>query len=193
VYFFFEPGEVRPNGAPRLVRVGTHAVSAGSGTTLWNRLSQHRGSTSGGGNHRGSVFRLHVGGALLSRDDTLAPKPETWSKGGSSPTSEAKASEAHVEHAVSRCIGAMPFTWVEIDDEPSAASLRAVVERHSLGLLSSAIAAGLEGPSPAWLGHHCRHETVRGCKLWNVKCVDGGYDPSFLDTFESLATGSVAR
>ncbi len=46
VYFFFEPGELRaaPNqGEPRVVRVGTHAVSANSGTTLWDRLKQHKG------------------------------------------------------------------------------------------------------------------------------------------------------
>jgi len=35
------------------------------GTTLWARLSQHRGSAkSGGGNHRCSIFRLLVGRAL---------------------------------------------------------------------------------------------------------------------------------
>lgn len=67
VYFFFETGESRPDGTtPHVVRVGTHAVSAGSKTTLWNRLSTHRGTRSGGGNHRGSIFRLWVGTALLN-------------------------------------------------------------------------------------------------------------------------------
>lgn len=48
VYFFFEPGEIRPDGAtPRVVRVGAHAVSAGAKTTLWNRLSTHRGAHPG--------------------------------------------------------------------------------------------------------------------------------------------------
>src|SRR5690606_41344613 len=63
VYFFFEPGEFREDGqTPRVVRVGTHAVSTGSRTTLWQRLAAHRGRTGGrhpgGGNHRGSIFRL---------------------------------------------------------------------------------------------------------------------------------------
>src|SRR3954447_21389328 len=65
VYFFFEPEEKRDDGDLRVVRVGTHALTSSSSTTLWNRLSQHRGhvggSRPGGGNHRGSVFRLHVG------------------------------------------------------------------------------------------------------------------------------------
>ena len=68
VYFFFEPGETRSDSGagPRVVRVGTHALTTGSRTTLWDRLSQHRGTAKkGGGNHRGSIFRLLVGAALI--------------------------------------------------------------------------------------------------------------------------------
>jgi hypothetical protein len=70
VYFFREPGESRTDSGtgPRIVRVGTHALKLGSATSLWNRLSQHRGRlASGGGNHRGSIFRLIVGAALIRR------------------------------------------------------------------------------------------------------------------------------
>src|SRR5690242_13971991 len=76
VYFFFEPGEVRSDsgGGPRVVRVGTHALANGSTTTLWRRLSQHRGSKrSGGGNHRGSIFRLLVG--TRPQPTGSAPRP----------------------------------------------------------------------------------------------------------------------
>jgi hypothetical protein len=47
VYFFMEDGEVRSDSGtgPRIVRVGTHALTEGSGTKLWTRLSQHRGQT----------------------------------------------------------------------------------------------------------------------------------------------------
>jgi hypothetical protein len=69
VYFFFEDGEVRANGSLRVVRVGTHALTATSKATLWGRLRQHRGQVGGrspgGGNHRASVFRRHVGAALI--------------------------------------------------------------------------------------------------------------------------------
>jgi hypothetical protein len=61
VYFFCEAGENRSDTGegPRVVRVGTHALKAGGSTTLWGRLSTHRGQLrSGGGNHRGSIFRL---------------------------------------------------------------------------------------------------------------------------------------
>src|SRR5262245_41443236 len=41
VYFFREDGEGRSDSGrgPRIVRVGTHALSAASRTTLWGRLS----------------------------------------------------------------------------------------------------------------------------------------------------------
>jgi hypothetical protein len=56
VYFFFEDGEVRNDGSSRVVRVGTHAPTAASSATLWDRLRQHRGHTGGrdpgSGNHR---------------------------------------------------------------------------------------------------------------------------------------------
>src|ERR1700733_1291703 len=58
VYFFLENGEIRADGSMlRVTRVGTHAVSANSRTTLWSRLYTHRGPSDGRGNHRGSVFR----------------------------------------------------------------------------------------------------------------------------------------
>jgi hypothetical protein len=62
VYFFMEEVRADTGSGPRIVRLGTHALKAGSGTSLWNRLSQHRGQArSGGGNHRASIFRLIVG------------------------------------------------------------------------------------------------------------------------------------
>ena len=59
VYFFFEPLEFRRDTGlgPRVVRVGTHGLGAGSRSTLRQRVEQHRGRLSGGGNHRGSIFR----------------------------------------------------------------------------------------------------------------------------------------
>src|SRR5579872_6511727 len=66
VYFFFEDGECREDGStPRVTRVGTHAITSTSKTTLWSRLHTHRGQMDGGGNHRGSIFRKRVGEALL--------------------------------------------------------------------------------------------------------------------------------
>lgn len=60
VYFFFEEGIFRDNNThSKVMRVGTHSTSNENQTTLRSRLKQHQGNIrNGGGNHRGSVFRL---------------------------------------------------------------------------------------------------------------------------------------
>ena len=76
VYFFREPAEDRADSGTgsRIVRVGTHALKSQSSAELWTRLSQHKGqTTTGGGNHRGSIFRLLVGAALIRRDGFDCP------------------------------------------------------------------------------------------------------------------------
>jgi hypothetical protein len=81
VYFSHEHGENRSDTGDgrRVVRVGTHALKAGSRTKLWTRLSQHKGQLkTGGGNHRGSIFRLIVGAALINRERLDFP---TWGGG----------------------------------------------------------------------------------------------------------------
>ncbi len=185
VYFFFEDGEVRSDGSPRVVRVGTHAVSANSQTTLWKRLSQHRGPESGVGNHRGSIFRLHVGGALLTRDAGSLPNVANWGSDAKPTAAVDLLAEAAIERAVSAYIGRMPFVFVGADDAPSRTSCRAVIERNSIGLLTAARRAGIEGPSEGWLGHSCPHPVVRASGLWNVNHVEARYDPTFLDLLES--------
>ena len=67
LYLFREPGErcSDTGTGPRIVRIATHALTGTSRTTLWRRLSQHRGRANGGGDHRTSIFRLLVGSALI--------------------------------------------------------------------------------------------------------------------------------
>lgn len=189
VYFFFEDDEHRPDGVtPRVVRVGTHAVSKGSRTTLWDRLRTHRGTLLGDGNHRASIFRLHVGAALLTRDECLSPKPQSWGK-GSSAKRNVREGEQHVEHAVSEYIGLMPFLCVLADDESGKQSIRKTIEGNSITLLSQVGVAGslADPPSADWLGHFCRHEAVRRSGLWNVQHVEDEYDSRFLDVLENCA------
>jgi hypothetical protein len=175
-----EPGEERSDtgAGRRVVRVGTHALTESSKTKLWNRLSQHRGqASSGGGNHRGSIFRLIVGTALMASN---AHQFRTWGK-GSTATAEIRAGEARLECEVSRIIGAMPFLWLAIDDDPGKASLRGYIEQNSIALLSNYSKPPLDAASPAWLGRYCDRERVRASGLWNSNHVDEQYDPKFLD------------
>ncbi len=185
LYFFFEHGEQRSDSGdgPRVVRVGTHALAARSGTSLWSRLSQHRGVvSSGGGSHRGSIFRLIVGTALSDGD--VVPPP-SWGQGNTADRSTREA-EMHHEQQVSSVIRTMPFLWLEIDDEPGPDSVRGLVERNSIALLSNFRRAPLDPPSPGWLGHRCNRERVRLSGLWNQNHVEETHASGFLDTLERL-------
>lgn len=186
VYFFFEPGETRSNSTaePRVVRVGTHALTTGSTTSLWKRLSQHRGTHSnGGGNHRGSIFRLLVGDALMKRfPENACP---TWGQGASAPAG-IRTGERKLETLASAYIGSMPFLCLGIEDEPGPDSLRGFIERNSIGLLSNYHRSPLDPPSSQWLGLLSSRERVRASGLWNNNHVDEQYDPKFLDVMEDL-------
>jgi hypothetical protein len=187
VYFFMEDGEVRSDSGtgPRIVRVGTHALMEGSGTKLWSRLKQHRGQQkTGGGNHRGSIFRLIVGTALMARNGYDCP---SWGHGNNAPA-DVRAAEHPLECEVSKVISAMPFFWIAIDDEPGTESLRGYVERNAIALLSNFERDPLDPPSAGWLGHSCNRERVRKSGLWNQNHVEEAYDPAFLGCFEKLVS-----
>ncbi len=196
VYFFYEIGEGRfgSDGDPRVVRVGTHALTTGSRSSLWGRLLQHRGAAgSAGGNHRGSIFRLLVGVALARREKF--PLPPSWGV-GSDPgaaarrldvdRAEVKAVEADLETRVSRYIGAMPLLWLKVGDRPGPDTRRGVIERNAIALLSSHREPAADPPSPSWLGRYSDRDRVRRSGLWNNNHVDETYDLPFLDEMEKL-------
>lgn len=185
VYFFMEDGENRSDSGSglRIVRVGTHALTETSKTTLWTRLSQHRGQKkSGGGNHRGSIFRLIVGTALMARDGIEAP---TWGMGNNAPA-EIRKGENTLESKVSETLGKMPFLWLTVGDTPDLANQRGYIERNTIALLSNFDKDFVDSPSRGWLGHFCNRDRVRRSGLWNSNHVDENYDPAFLKRLERL-------
>jgi hypothetical protein len=196
IYFFFEDGEERDESGIglRVVRVGTHALKLGSRTSLWNRLSQHRGTEKiGGGNHRGSIFRLIVGAAVKRRD--ILVEPGSWGVGSDLSTAARKSgtdrdairrAEVELEITVSDHIRAMPFLWLPIDDPAGPDSLRGLIERNSIALLSNSGHDALDPSSEAWLGRHSDRERIRRSGLWNSNHVDEIHDPKFLPQLESL-------
>ena len=104
--------EAHPATAIAWCGLGTHALTAHSGTTLWKRLSQHRGTASTGSGN--PIFRLLVGGALARRGD--CPLPPSWGvefgRGAAArklgTTSAAlKDAEAELEARVSAYIGGL--------------------------------------------------------------------------------------
>lgn len=108
-----------------------------------------------------------------------------WGVGSNAPK-DIRVSEIPLECEVSRVIGLMPFLWLGIDDEAGPTSLRGVIERNSIALLSNLGREPLDAPSSSWLGYHCNRPRVRGSGLWNNNHVEETYDPSFLDLLEML-------
>ena len=186
VYFFFEDGEQRKDTGTgdRVVRVGTHGLKAGSKATLWKRLSQHRGRVkTGGGDHRGLVFRLHVGTALLGADPAL--RCASWTEERLT-AATALTAERELEAAVSQTIRQMRVLWIAVDDEPGPRSERATIESNAVALLSNWRKPGLDPPSAHWLGHRCRNERVQQSGLWNHDHVDAMCEDGFLDDLERV-------
>ena len=200
VYFFFEHGEFRSGtgSGPRVVRIGTHGLKRGSRSTLWGRLSQHRGSArTKSGNHRGSIFRLIVGIALAKRDNLSLP--ESWGVGGSVKEAARRLNvdaaainkaEADVEASVSTYIGRMPFLWLNVSDAPGPDSARGLIERNAIALLSGYDHPGDDSPSDNWLGRYSDREKIRKSGLWNNNHVDETCHPSFLHVMESCVNAT---
>jgi hypothetical protein len=195
VYFFFEDGEHRAGSttAARVVRVGTHALRHGGKSTIKQRLGQHRGSASGNGNHRGSIFRLLVGQSWIARNKHI--DCPSWGLKGEAKkaatvlgitSEEMRASEKPVEQAVSRYLAAMRVVVLPVLDAPGSGSDRGLIERNSIALLSNYNRPPLDEPSSTWMGWRSNRKLVRGSGLWNQRHVDEQDAPEFLGVFEEL-------
>ena len=185
VYFFFDERERRSRvDALRVVRVGTHALNRGARSTLRGRLRQHLGTRAGYGNHRGSVFRLHVGAALLARDGSSL---ETWGV-GSSARADVRQGEREHERRVSQYVAKLRVVTLGIEDDPGPESLRGYVERNAIALLAN-VGRAMDPPSAGWLGHLAQRSQVRDSGLWNVNHVGSCVDPAFPEGLRALVRG----
>jgi hypothetical protein len=200
VYFFFDPGETRDSTDQlRVTRVGTHAVSEGSSTSLWDRLKQHYGTGSGssnhphGGAHRGSVYRKRVGEAIIEKHDLHDDYPD-WDKrwsGIERERSEVRDEEYLLERRVSAYIREQPFLWVNLDDEPRADSDRSYLEQNAIALLSNFDEQRIDSRVNGWLGRYSQSREIRESGLWNVNHVGEQYDSGFLDLLEKAVNDTT--
>jgi hypothetical protein len=175
VYFFFDDTERRWNGLHRVVRVGTHGVVRSSGASLRSRLRAHVGPASGVGSHRSSVFRRHVGAAMMQREGA---GPVTWGIGTTAPR-EVRLDEASLEATVSSYIRTLRYICVAVPGEAGPRNDRAYLERNSIALLST-VGHHFDPPSPEWLGCMSDRASIRAGGLWNVNHVGIEYDPAFI-------------
>ena len=183
VYFFFD-GRERTRffcqETLRIVRIGTHGVSKGSKSLLWQRLRTHRGNDDGSGSHRSSIFRLHVGNAILA-----CQKRELTSWGvGDNARKEIRDAEVQLESEVSQYLRDLRVAYLPVLDEASADSDRSYIEKNSISLLTQG--GAIDVPSANWLGNLSNSQQIRSSGLWNVNYVGDNYDSEFLNVFEKL-------
>ena len=160
IYLFFERGElVRLEGETldRIVRVGTHR---GTGR-FPGRIRQHYGNRGSlGGQRNASVFRRHVGGALLQRDNPDDPRTGEWLRQGGS-------SFIEVEEAVSKTLREnFSFVCFAVEQMSDRLSL----ERGLIALLAL---EQLQASSDAWLGRSAAAKEIRQSGLWNTQHTRG--------------------
>jgi len=191
VYFFFDPTEQTrfSETLPRLVRIGTHGVSAGSRATLRDRLRTHLGTSEGYGNHRSSVFRLHVGEALIRRDG-LRNKYPNWGVGQKS-TRAVRDNEKPLEQKVSEIIAGLLVGSVAVADKSTKESDRSLIERLSIALFTEHLLP-VEAPGRHWLGLHSKHEVIVKTGLWNLRDSGSKADLSIPRLINARMLGSAA-
>lgn len=187
VYVFLDPRE--PNFLqlhPRIVRIGTHGVSRGSMATLRGRLRNHLGPGTEIGNHRGSVFRLHLGRAMLEEGGGRSRLP-SWGEGQDA-APDIKAAEVDLELAVTRYLQQLEVAFIAIDDEPTKDSLRAKVEAQLIALCSEGLLT-IDYPAADWLGLRSPVAQIKQSGLWNVRGVGGRYEPASAGAVGSILGG----
>lgn len=136
------------------MRVGTHREDG----RLRLRIQNHYCSDASG-DRRQSVFRRHVGGALLRRIDPEHPELAAWlSAQGTFPDIEAQVSHWLRESTCFRCF--------VVDDREE----RQRLESRLIALLSE---LPLGRPSGDWLGKYAYDGKIRRSGLWNSHHVFG--------------------
>lgn len=178
VYLFFERGEVvkwHNRLTDRIVRVGTHNRDG----RFSGRIRQHYGNVhSLGGNKNGSVFRKHLGGALLLKLNPQDQRLEDWlTQGG--------PSYAEIEEMVSRELR-QNFTFSCFRADQQGERLR--IEKGLIALIAQ---YPLGQPSTNWLGKFSASAEIRRSGLWNTQHIEA--EPLTSEEFrriEQLVTGS---
>ncbi len=124
-----------------------------------------------------------VGQALANENSAL--KIGSWRRRSTAPR-EVRQQETSLEQKVSDFMAKMTFIILPIEDLPGPDSLRGVIERNSIALLSGFNHRATDRPGAGWLGAKSGRERVRKSGLWNNNHVDEGYDPAFLEVVEIL-------
>lgn len=202
VYVFFDSetdiAAMTP-GRWYVTRIGTVGDCVGSSQTLWNRLRAHRGNTQGkyegGGNHRGSVFRRHIGEALIQKEALEEEYPH-WGMPHSQLPSEVETTtlreqEHPLEQRVSERIRQMPFLVVNIPGEPGPGCERVNIERNLISLVAQHRLRNPVLKQGETLRTHSPTPEIAQSDLWNVDHVNELYSQSVVDRFRQYIDTTI--
>ena len=156
IYLFFENGErIVIDGIlyNRIVRIGTHRKDG----NFPGRIRQHYGNKGNlKGSKKGSVFRLHLGGAIMRKQNPDDPRLPDWLK-------HMGPNDANIEEEVSRTLRSN-FSFICFPVETKEERL--ILES---GLISLLAQYPMATPSPQWLGQHSAQPIIRSTGLWNTQ------------------------
>jgi hypothetical protein len=173
LYLFYEEGErfhADDQARDRIARVGTHREQ----DRLPDRISIHFH-----GDKNSSVFRRHLGGAIIRRENPSDPRLQQWLE-QDTPTFadiEEKVSRELQEHFRFRC--------VKVEDRNERIELE---ER----LIATLAKCSTYHPSHNWLGLFAISEKIRESGMWNEQHVDSErcIRPGDLSRLEELVCNS---
>jgi len=170
VYLVYEEGELF-EGRPRIVRIGTHRAQDG----LRRRLRYHVG-----GNKNSSIFRKHLGSALLKRLGYAGEEIARWMR-------QDTRGWRDVEKAITLELETrFSFSCLHIEDAPE----RMRTERQ---LIASLTCLDYSPASDHWTGNLAGSLVVRSCGMWNTQHVGGSdaLDQQGLHRLERLVHESL--
>ncbi len=155
MYAFFEKGQrchIGGKTVDRIMRIGINRQNG----NFRNRIRQHYGRVRTlSGKRSSSIFRRHVGGAILKKTNPKDRRLNRWLK-------EDTPRFHNIEKAVSLHFRQhLSFVCFEMGNKKR----RWQVEKGLIGLLS------LYSPqtSTRWLGRHAADENIQKSGLWNIQ------------------------
>lgn len=170
VYFFFDNNILREDTLTlKVMRVGKSQI-------LRKRFKYHKGNLgNGGGAHRNSVFRQHIGKAFILRDHLQALYPK-WGIGKG-----AQPGEYQLEVAISSYIRQLPYLFLHV---PNLYEIE-LIETRSIELLSNSNPLlQTDVPNVDWLGYNLVGE-IANSNLWNIDYVNN-YQPGIFQRYEQF-------
>ena len=176
IYFFYEKGEHcnHEGERPRIVRVGTHRDGNFQSRIAEHFLFDERKMTftqDQSAPHERSIFRKHIGRALLSRVGD--PYLTVWEMDFTTRESRERnrhvrdiSKEVAVEREITQVLRAnFSFRCIEVADQ----RLRMGSEGLERALIGTLASCALCGPSAGWLGNYSPKPQIRKTGLWLIQ------------------------